>query len=240
MKSLPILIAITLSATLLQPATARAQSGSGDERYQKRERFPVIRKAFRQIRSDVRYHAGALRDTASVIRHDVGRSIRGQGKIPATNRYGYREPAPSRQPNTAPPTPERRYEEPYFFRDPVPSPAPQPPSPANTRQEGRAAPKIVAPRNLEPEPGARSAPEAPAPSSGEPARSDTTKTPAPDKKTAKKPVAGKIAYPEAKRSTRPGFHYSPFEPFELLDTRGIEAGALAKDPGNGKIFRIPK
>lgn len=51
---------------------------------------------------------------------------------------------------------------------------------------------------------------------------------------------GKIAYPEARRAGRPGFHYSPYEPYELLDTQDIEPGGLAKDPGNGKIFRIPK
>ncbi len=55
-----------------------------------------------------------------------------------------------------------------------------------------------------------------------------------------KPVVGRVEYPEAKRSNRPGFHYSPYAPYELLDTQGIEPGGLAKDPGNGNIFRLPK
>ena len=58
--------------------------------------------------------------------------------------------------------------------------------------------------------------------------------------TASKPVVGKIEYPEAKRSNKPGYHYSPYAPYELLDTRGIEPGGLARDPGNGDIFRLPK
>ena len=229
------LMAIAISSVLL-PTTAQAQRSSEKDTYQKRERFPILRKAFRRIRSDVRYHTSALRDTASGISNDVVSSIRGTRS--GTERYGYRNPTP-RQPHhheqrPAPRGLERREPPPYNNYAPRRNPAPD--------QE----PRIVAPRELDPHTQRRIDPQLaqpdpqtkPKPEADRGQKSDPKKNPAP--KTNKKPVRGKVAYPEAKRSNRPGYHYSPFEPFELLDTRDIEPGGLAKDPGNGKIFRIPK
>jgi hypothetical protein len=46
-------------------------------------------------------------------------------------------------------------------------------------------------------------------------------------------------YPTAKPSSRPGHVISPYAPYNVIDAAHIKSGALAKDPSNGKIFRVP-
>ncbi|MFT4547597.1 MAG: hypothetical protein ACI8XO_001458 [Verrucomicrobiales bacterium] len=245
MKTLTLTLLLALSASLAPQATAQRVN---NERYDEPSRFPVLRKAFRQIRNDLRYHAGAIRDTASDIRHDVSSSIRGETspreQSPSPS-YGYRgQPVPNHGTDyyqePAAPTPRRQVEQ----RLPV----------SNERKtEVEPGPTIVAPREKvkrqpTPTPTERIDPpveEKPTPTPElknipapkpkiEPEQKPESK---PDKK---EPAVGKIHYPDAKRSNRPGFHYSPFPPYELLDTQGIGPGELAKDPGNSKIFRVPK
>ena len=256
MKTLTVAFVLAFAALLTQPVEAQR---TGGERYEEPSRFPVLRKAFRQIRSDLRYHAGALRSTASDIRHDIGSSIRGGTRPQARteNYYGYRGPDRFA---ARPPAFEDYYEEP---------PAPRRdrqatrrvPNPDLSRNEN-TEPKIVAPRNLPaprtkepewmnrvdrskrtPEPDPKLEPKHksdPKPEPDPKTEPQREQKPTPEQKSKPKPATGKFGYPEAKRSNRPGFHYSPFAPYELLDTQGIEPGGLAKDPGNGKIFRIPK
>ncbi|MEN3944191.1 hypothetical protein WJU23_23010 [Prosthecobacter sp. SYSU 5D2] len=38
---------------------------------------------------------------------------------------------------------------------------------------------------------------------------------------------------------RPGFVKSPYPPYAVLNVEGLPSGSLAKDPVNGKIFRVP-
>ncbi|WP_035609400.1 hypothetical protein [Haloferula sp. BvORR071] len=51
--------------------------------------------------------------------------------------------------------------------------------------------------------------------------------------------APKKEYPFGKTSSKPGYVVSPYAPYNELDLNGIKSGALAKDPSNGKIFRVP-
>ena len=229
-------------------------------------RFPVLRKAFRQIRSDIRYQAGALRDTANYIRHDVEAALRGATPSPhdqSSGRYGYRG-------DTVYPRDRE-----YYYGEPQAQRRATRRAPARTKVEqqevrrGRetsAEPRIVAPRREpEPEPAPKTnrspkhtpeSPETAATANAKQTEPKVESKPKPkqpegkpnsesegksgDDRAKSKPVEGKVEYPTAKRSSRPGFHYSPYEPYELLDTQGIEPGGLARDPGNGKIFRIPK
>jgi hypothetical protein len=46
-------------------------------------------------------------------------------------------------------------------------------------------------------------------------------------------------YPVAQRTEDPNQVLSPYEPFNVIDIEGFRSGQLAKDPSNGKIFRIP-
>ena len=248
-----LLIALTVNAVAPLPATAQ-HSGRDGERYDEPSRFPVLRKAFRQIRSDLRYHAGAIRDTASDIRHDVKSTIRGEAPRPIReSRFGYRHD--TAQAPRPPATVYDRYEEERPTRTATkrrPSSAP--------RREPSPEPKIVAPKKIsKPEPKRPSPPE-PEPTPKRPEKKkpasekkpdpkpepepkpdpESKPEPGPEATPQKKPAVGKVEYPLAKPSDRPGFHYSPYEPFELLDTQGIAPGELARDPGNGKIFRIPK
>jgi hypothetical protein len=32
---------------------------------------------------------------------------------------------------------------------------------------------------------------------------------------------------------------SPYAPYNVIDVQGFRSGQLAKDPSNGKIFRVP-
>ena len=139
MRTLALALGLCISPLLVP--TAEAQH-SGNERYEKPSRFPILRKAFRQIRSDVRYHAGALRETASGIGRDVSSTIR--GKRPEGNRYGYRGqtyPPATYDRNVYPeqtvrPKANSRY--PSGIRNPIP------------REGSDSEPSIVAPRGVEP------------------------------------------------------------------------------------------
>ena len=46
-------------------------------------------------------------------------------------------------------------------------------------------------------------------------------------------------YPVATPTTRPDQVLSPYAPYNVIDVEGFKTGQLAKDPSNGKIFRIP-
>ena len=46
-------------------------------------------------------------------------------------------------------------------------------------------------------------------------------------------------YPVAERTENPDRVISPYSPYNVIDVQGFRSGQLAKDPSNGKIFRIP-
>jgi hypothetical protein len=46
-------------------------------------------------------------------------------------------------------------------------------------------------------------------------------------------------YPLATRATKAGFIKSPFPPHHERDATGRNSGSLARDPTNGKVFRVP-
>jgi hypothetical protein len=46
-------------------------------------------------------------------------------------------------------------------------------------------------------------------------------------------------YPTAERTANPNQVISPYAPYNVIDVEGFRAGQLAKDPSNGKIFRVP-
>lgn len=46
-------------------------------------------------------------------------------------------------------------------------------------------------------------------------------------------------YPLAERTDNPNRVLSPYPPYNVIDVQGFSSGQLAKDPSNGKIFRIP-
>jgi hypothetical protein len=46
-------------------------------------------------------------------------------------------------------------------------------------------------------------------------------------------------YPVAERTDNPNRVLSPYAPFNVIDVEGFRSGQLAKDPSNGKIFRVP-
>ena len=46
-------------------------------------------------------------------------------------------------------------------------------------------------------------------------------------------------HPVAQRTAHPNHVISPFSPFNVINVEGFRSGQLAKDPSNGKIFRIP-
>ncbi len=46
-------------------------------------------------------------------------------------------------------------------------------------------------------------------------------------------------YPTAERTANPNEVLSPYHPYNVIDVEGFRSGQLAKDPSNGKIFRVP-
>ncbi len=46
-------------------------------------------------------------------------------------------------------------------------------------------------------------------------------------------------YPMAQRTDNPNRVLSPYPPYNVIDVEGFRSGQLAKDPSNGKIFRVP-
>ena len=164
MKILALTLALVVPTLLVAPASAQRP---GSERYQQpSSRFPVLRKAFRQIRDDVRYHASTLRETASDLRHDVTSTIRGEDPARRSHAYGdrhetsyppdQRDPAPiydyERASRTQPiqpiqsiqPRREARRQAPVPPAPPIRSQAP--PEPAAPRLDPEPSPKIVAPK----------------------------------------------------------------------------------------------
>ncbi|MEK7950895.1 hypothetical protein WKV53_10325 [Luteolibacter sp. Y139] len=51
--------------------------------------------------------------------------------------------------------------------------------------------------------------------------------------------APRPTYPDAKRTANSNQVISPYAPYNVIDVEGFKSGALAKDPSNGKIFRVP-
>jgi hypothetical protein len=46
-------------------------------------------------------------------------------------------------------------------------------------------------------------------------------------------------YPVARRTDNPNYVIIPYEPYNVIDVSGFRSGDLARDPGTGKIFRVP-
>lgn len=46
-------------------------------------------------------------------------------------------------------------------------------------------------------------------------------------------------YPNAERTGNASRVISPYAPYNVIDVDGFRSGQLAKDPSNGKIFRVP-
>ncbi len=53
------------------------------------------------------------------------------------------------------------------------------------------------------------------------------------------PVPPRDQYPIAERTDNPNRVLSPYAPYNVIDVQGFRSGQLAKDPSNGKIFRVP-
>lgn len=53
------------------------------------------------------------------------------------------------------------------------------------------------------------------------------------------PPPTRESYPTAERTANPNQVISPYKPFNVIDVEGFRSGQLAKDPSNGKIFRVP-
>ncbi len=95
---------------------------------------------------------------------------------------------------------------------------PPPPPPPHFRPNAPQPPQSVTPVD-----DLHSAPKPPAPT---PASAPTTPG----------------TYPTASLTADPDQVISPYEPFNVIDISGpprIASGKLARDPSNGKIFRLP-
>lgn len=68
-----------------------------------------------------------------------------------------------------------------------------------------------------------------APRTPQPQRQQNNTQPAPERKE----------YPVATRTTKAHEVISPYQPHNVIDVEGFSSGQLARDPSNGKIFRIP-
>jgi hypothetical protein len=54
------------------------------------------------------------------------------------------------------------------------------------------------------------------------------------------PVAPPVKkYPTATKTDNPNLVVSPYKPYNVIDIKGFQPGALAKDPSNNQIFVIP-
>lgn len=80
----------------------------------------------------------------------------------------------------------------------------------------------------EPLPGAPAPETRPAPPETRPAPPEPRPAPIP-----------RPSYPVARTTGQPGRVLSPYPPYNVIDVEGFQSGALAKDPSNGKIFRVP-
>jgi hypothetical protein len=84
----------------------------------------------------------------------------------------------------------------------------------------------------------------PGPGTAPPPTPPTPPTAGPDPRPAPPPPAApapapRPTYPTAKRTDNPHRVISPYSPYNVIDVEGFKSGALAKDPSNGKIFRVP-
>lgn len=61
----------------------------------------------------------------------------------------------------------------------------------------------------------------------------------PSSSEKKAPSQNTLNAPTATRADKPGRVKSPFAPYNELDVSGMQSGSLAKDPSNGKVFRVP-
>jgi len=64
-------------------------------------------------------------------------------------------------------------------------------------------------------------------------------TPPPPRNTPPSSGTGKADHPVAEKTKNPNQVLSPYEPYNVIDVTGFKSGQLAKDPSNGKIFRVP-
>jgi hypothetical protein len=60
----------------------------------------------------------------------------------------------------------------------------------------------------------------------------------PDRQPDERP-ATRDEYPSAEKTANPNQVLSPYAPYNVIDVEGFRSGQLAKDPSNGKIFRVP-
>jgi hypothetical protein len=70
-------------------------------------------------------------------------------------------------------------------------------------------------------------------------RIDDDFDPTPDAPAPQPQPQPKKEYPTAETTGTPGRVISPYAPYNVIDVEGFKSGALAKDPSNGKIFRVP-
>lgn len=66
-----------------------------------------------------------------------------------------------------------------------------------------------------------------------------TPNPTPPPRNTPPPASGPKQHPVAERTKNPNQVLSPYEPYNVIDVTGFKSGQLAKDPSNGKIFRVP-
>jgi hypothetical protein len=71
----------------------------------------------------------------------------------------------------------------------------------------------------------------------QPGQGDQPKPDGPDGGEEKPPIPDE--HPVAQRTANPNHVISPFSPFNVINVEGFRSGQLARDPSNGKIFRIP-
>jgi hypothetical protein len=60
----------------------------------------------------------------------------------------------------------------------------------------------------------------------------------PDRPPVERPPT-RDEYPTAEKTDNPNQVLSPYSPYNVIDVEGFRSGQLAKDPSNGKIFRVP-
>ncbi|MBC7979768.1 MAG: hypothetical protein H7Y36_04310 [Armatimonadetes bacterium] len=61
----------------------------------------------------------------------------------------------------------------------------------------------------------------------------------PPREQPREPTPTRDQYPVAERTDNPNQVLSPYAPYNVIDVEGFRSGQLAKDPSNGKIFRVP-
>jgi hypothetical protein len=112
---------------------------------------------------------------------------------------------------------------PYYYRD------------APVNQQGQGAPANGATAQNQP------GPTTPPAVNTTPATPTAPTTPAPSNSSsgAELTPLPKQDYPMGETTGNPNRVISPYKPYNVIDVTGFKSGALAKDPSNGKIFRVP-